>query len=449
MAVTRVGRSGMGSDIEGVDAADMYIGLTAKHTWKDANKEHLVEQMAHALNVVPGMMYSFSQPIADMIDDLITGIKADIGIKIIGEDLATLDRLANQVQASVKKVRGTGDVSREPIMGAPQLMIRLRRQALARFGLQVNDVQDTIQAALAGKVASEVIEGNKRFGVLVRFRPEQRRDENAIGNILVQSENDVTVPLRTLAKITKERGALLISREHGQRRAAVMVNIRGRDMGGWVQDAQAQLAKDIHLPPGYAIQWGGQFENQQRAMARLAVVVPIVLALIFILLYFTFNSVKNAALIMLNVPFATIGGIVALYLTHQPISVPALIGFIALFGVAVQNGVILVSYIMQVQERENLAVVEAIKEGAATRFRPVLMTAMVAMMGLLPKLFSDGTGAEIQRPLATVVFGGLITATAMTLLVLPTIYLLINRPAKAKLEPPVQVKQERSTEGAD
>lgn len=438
VAVTRVGRSGMGSDIEGVDAADMYIGLKPRHTWKDTNKEHLVARMAEAVGIVPGMMYSFSQPIADMIDDLITGIKADVGIKIFGDDLATISNLAQAVHSAIGKVPGTGDVTREPILGAPELMIRLRRHDLARFGLRVHDVQDVIQAALAGKVVSEVIEGNKRFGILVRFKPEQRRSAEAIGNIMIQSENGAVVPLKSIADISLERGALLISREDGQRRAAVMVNIRGRDLGSWVAAAQAKVAKEVHLPAGYTIVWGGQFENQQRAMARLAIVVPIVLTLIFLLLFFTFNSVKNAALIMLNVPFATIGGIVALYISHQPVSVPALIGFIALFGVSVQNGVILISYIMQL-ERENIPIARAIKTGAATRFRPVMMTAMVAMMGLLPKLFSEGTGAEIQRPLATVVFGGLLTATTMTLLVLPTIYLLTSRrkkttPSGASLE---------------
>ncbi|MBY0360012.1 MAG: CusA/CzcA family heavy metal efflux RND transporter [Candidatus Obscuribacterales bacterium] len=433
IVVTRVGRSGMGSDIEGVDAADMYIGLNPRHTWKDQNKEHLVERMAKEVGVIPGLMHSFSQPIADMIDDLITGIKADVGIKIFGDDLVQVDQLADRIKSSIRTIRGTGDVSREPILGAPQLMIRLNRYELSRFGLLVDDVQDTIQTAMAGKIVSEVIEGNKRFGVLVRFEPNQRGSEEDVGNILIPTPNSSSIPLKRLAEISVERGALLISRESGQRRSAVMVNIRGRDLGGWVKEAQAKIAKEVPMPQGYSIVWGGQFENQERAMSRLAVVVPIVLLLIFLLLFFTFNSIKNAALIMLNVPFATIGGIIALFLSRQPISVPALIGFIALFGVAVQNGVILISYIMQL-EREDKSIIDAIREGASVRFRPVVMTAMVAMMGLLPKLFSEGTGAEIQRPLATVVFGGLLTATAMTLLVLPTLYLTINRLRKPKSE---------------
>lgn len=426
MVVTRVGRSGMGSDVEGVDAADMYIGLKPKDQWRDRNKEHLVEEMAEKCATIPGLMYSFSQPIADMIDDLITGIKADIGIKIFGDDLETISKLADKITSSVKKVKGTGDVTREPILGAPQLKITLRRHELARHGLRIEDVQDVIQTALAGKVVSEVIEGSRRFGILVRFPPEHRKTAEDVGNIMVDAPDGVQLSLRRLADIHVERGALLINREDGQRRAAVMVNIRGVDLGTWVANAQKQVGKDVKIPTGYTIVWGGQFENQQRAMARLAIVVPIVLFLIFILLFFTFNSVKNAALIMLNVPFATIGGVIGLFLTHQPVSVPAIIGFIALFGVAVQNGVILISYISQLEE-DGLPTMDAIKHGAAIRLRPVFMTAMVAMMGLLPKLFSDGTGAEIQRPLATVVFGGLLTATFMTLLVLPTIYMLVHR----------------------
>ncbi len=241
----------------------------------------------------------------------------------------------------------------------------------------------------------------------------------------VKTPTGAQIPLRLLANITLERGALVVSREDGQRRSAVLVNIRGRDLGSWVADAQAAVKKNVELPLGYSIIWGGQFENQQRAMTRLLIVVPIVLLLIFTLLFFTFGSAKNAALIMLNVPFATIGGIVALWLSHQPISVPSIIGFIAVFGVAVQNGVILTSCIMQL-ETEGNATALAIRYGCLMRLRPVLMTATVAMMGLLPKLFSDGTGAEIQRPLATVVIGGLLTSTAMTLLVLPVLYKLAN-----------------------
>jgi len=428
-AVTRIGRSGMGSDAEGVDAADMYIGLTPKSTWKDQNKEHLIDRMAKEVARIPGLMFSFSQPIADMIDDLITGVKADVGIKIFSDDLTVLDELANKISFSVRKVQGTADVTKEHILGSPQLKISLKRMELARHGIEVGDVQDVIQTTLAGKVVSEVIDGSKRFGILVRFPPEHRQSLQDIGSLMIEAPDGAQLALRSLADIKVEIGALEINHEDGQRRIAVMVNVRGRDLGSWVAAAQKQVAEDVKVPPGCTIVWGGQFENQQRAMTRLSIVVPLVLFVIFMLLFFTFNSVKNAAIIMLNVPFATVGGVVALFLTHQPLSVPAIIGFIAVFGVAVQNGVILVSYIMQLEQQGN-PTLEAIRKGAASRLRPVLVTALVALMGLLPKLFSHGTGAEIQRPLATVVFGGVFTATIMTLLALPSIYLMVNRRSK-------------------
>lgn len=433
IAATRVGRSGMGSDVEGVDAADMFIGLKPKEQWRDKNKEHLVERMSKAVSVIPGVMYSFSQPIEDMIADLITGIKADVGIKIFGPELEKIEELSNEVRRVVAQVPGAADVSREPILGLPELKIKLNRQILARYGLRSSEVFDDVQTALAGRVVSEVVQGNKRFGILLQFPHEHRETVKQIQSINIQPPDAAHVPLKAIADLKIEKGAVLINREDGQRRAAVMVNVRGRDLGGFVMDAQKTVAEKVKLPPGYWVVWGGQFENQQRAMVRLAVVVPIVLFLIFILLFFTFNSVKNAGLIMLNVPFSMIGGVVALWLSQQPLSVPAIIGFIALFGVAVQNGVILVSYIMQVQKEQGLPLEKSILEGASVRLRPVLMTALVAVMGLLPKLFSTGTGAEIQRPLATVVFGGLISATALTLFVVPSMYKLINRGKERKL----------------
>lgn len=431
IAATRVGRSGMGSDVEGVDAADMFIGLAPRNTWRDRNKEHLVAAMALEVGKIPGVMFSFSQPIADVVDDLITGIKADVGIKIFGDDLEQVESVANQVRAVVAKVPGAGDVSKEPILGLPQLKIKLNRDRIARYGLRSSEVFDHVQIAMAGRVVSEVVEGNKRFGILLQYPHDERQTEQQIANMPIDTPSGAFVPLKEIAAVQMERGAVLINREDGQRRAAVMVNVRGRDLGSWVQDAQLAVAEKVNLPSGCRIIWGGQFENQQRAMQRLSIVVPIVLFMIFILLFFTFNNVKNAALIMLNVPFAAVGGLFALWLTHQPLSVPAVIGFIALFGVAVQNGVILVSYMMQLQ-RQGVLVDQAVIQGATTRLRPVLMTALVAMMGLLPKLFSEGTGAEIQRPLAAVVFGGLLSSTTLTLFVVPSMYRMINRRPRKK-----------------
>lgn len=425
--VARIGRSGMGGDLEGVDNADIHIGLKPKDEWTTAHtKEELVNKMAAKLAHIPGLIYSFSQPIADMIDDLIAGIKADLGIKIFGEDLETVDSIAADIEAIVSEVPGAADIQREHILGLPQLNIKLNRSVIARYGLNVEDIQEIIQTAIAGKVVTEVIEGTKRFGLALRFPYRLRDTIEDIESIPVETAGGARIPLKSLASISITRGTVMVNREEGERRTAVLANVRGRDLGSFVEDCQTRIKEKLKLPKGYRIIWGGQFENQQRAMARLSLVVPIVLLLIFILLFASFNSLKNAGLIMLNVPFAMVGGVVALFLSHQPLSVPAIIGFIALFGVSVQNGVIMVSYIMQLQER-GLRVKHAAIEGAKVRLRPVMMTALVAIMGLLPKIWSHGTGAEIQRPLATVVLGGLVTSTFLTLVVLPTIYGLINK----------------------
>lgn len=421
VVVSRIGRSGMGSDLDGVDNADIYVGLNPKSSWTVGSKDELIGQMAKSLDQIPGLMYSFSQPISDMVDDLVSGVKADLAIKVFGDDLVQLDKVSEEIQNAIANVPGAADLQREHILGSPQLNIKFNRSSLARYGLSIETAQQYVQTALAGSVVTEVFEGNKRFGVLVRLPIQKRDSVEDISNLLITTPGGANIPLKTLASIKLESGTVMVNREEGQRRTAVLANIRGRDLGGFVQEAQSAVEKKVKLPHGVRLFWGGQFENQQRAMARLAIVVPIVLMLIFVLLYTAFNSLKNASLVMANVPFAVIGGIVGLWLTHQPISVPAIIGFIALFGVAVQNGVILVSYIHQLHST-NHSLDEAIIEGASVRLRPVLMTALVAIMGLLPKIFSSGTGAEVQRPMATVVLGGLVSATLLTLIVLPAMY---------------------------
>lgn len=429
--VSRIGRSGMGSDLDGVDNADIYVGLKPKSEWKVKDKEELIKQMAKKLDAIPGLLYSFSQPISDMVDDLVSGVKADLAIKVFGDDLRQIDKVSEDVLQSISHVPGAADMQKERMLGSPQLNIRLKRSELARYGLNVQTVQRYVQTALAGSVITEVFEEHRRFGVLVRLPREHRDSVEDIGNLLVSTPAGATIPLKMLADITLEPGTVMVNREEAQRRTAVLCNIRGRDLGSFVQEAQEKVAKNVELPKDCKIVWGGQFENQQRAMARLAVVVPIVLLLIFILLFAAFNSFKNACLVMANVPFAIIGGIVGLFITHQPISVPAIIGFIALFGVAVQNGVILVTYISQLN-KSDVRVEDAIREGAAIRFRPVMMTALVAIMGLLPKIFSSGTGSEVQRPLATVVLGGLVSATVLTLMVLPVMYKLTSKKKPSK-----------------
>lgn len=427
VVVSRIGRSGMGSDLEGVENADVYIGLKPKEQWTTTHdKEKLVNMMAKELEGIPGLIFSFSQPIADMIDDLIAGIKADLGIKVFGDDLETLDKLASDIETAIAEVPGCADLQREHILGLPQMTIKLDRNEMARYGLNVSDIQDVLQNAIAGNVVTDVIEGNMRFGLLTRLPKPQRDTQEEIENLIIDTPSGARVPLKSIADIRLPRGTAMINREETYRRTAVLANVRGRDLGSFVGEAMERIKKEVKIPKGYSLVFGGQFENQQRAMQRLAIVVPIVLALIFLLLYASFNSFKNAGLIMLNVPFAMVGGIIALFITHQTVSVPAIIGFIALFGVAVQNGVILVTYIMQLQKQGH-PVSQAAVEGAQIRLRPVLMTALVAIMGLLPKIFSNGTGAEVQRPLATVVLGGLVSATLLTLIVLPTVYALINK----------------------
>ncbi|MBK7750986.1 MAG: efflux RND transporter permease subunit [Candidatus Obscuribacter sp.] len=425
--VARTGRSNTGPGLDGVESTDFFIGLKPHSKWKNYhNKEALIDAMAAKVKGIPGVMYSFSQPIADMIDDLIAGIRADLGIKIYGDDIHVLDSLAQKIQKEVASVPGAADMQREQMLGLPQFNININRHVIARHGLNVEDVQDIITTALAGKTATEVIEGSRRFGLIVRFHEDYRDTPQQIGSILVATPTGGMIPLRQLANLERTRGYVCVMREDGHRRTAVMANVRGRDLGSFVAQAQERVAKNVPLPKGYRIVWAGQFENQQRAMARLCIVVPVVLVLIFVLLFSSFNSVRNAGLIMLNVPFAMIGGIVALLVSHQTLSVPAIIGFIALFGVSVQNGVIMVSYIMQMQ-KEGMTAFDAAWRGAHVRLRPVLMTAMVAVVALIPKVLSSGTGAEVQRPLATVVLGGLITATVLTLIVIPTIYVLLNR----------------------
>ncbi|MBN9395359.1 MAG: efflux RND transporter permease subunit [Candidatus Melainabacteria bacterium] len=425
--VSRTGRSGTGPGLDGVESTDIYIGLKPRDKWQTChNKEELVDKMAAKLKSVPGLMFSFSQPIADMIDDLVAGIRADLGVKIFGDDVDKLDSIAQSIKSEISSVRGAVDMQREQILGLPQLKIKIDRKMIARHGLNADDVLDVVQTALAGAEVTEVVEGTKRFGLLVRFMQDYRDTQEQIEMMLLDAPDGAKVPLKQLAHVTTERGLVAVNREEGTRRTAVLANVRGRDLGSFVAEAQEKVAKNVEIPRGYKVVWSGQFENQQRAMARLAVVVPIVLLLIFLLLFASFNSLRNAGLIMMNVPFAMIGGILALFISRQTLSVPAIIGFIALFGVAVQNGVILVSYIMQMQ-KQGMTVRESVIEGAKVRLRPVLMTALVAVVGLLPKIFSTGTGAEVQRPLATVVLGGLITATLLTLVVLPAVYCLINK----------------------
>ena len=420
--VTRIGRPDVATEAMGVNQGDVYVLLKPRAQWtRFSEKEGLINALAESLGHIPGVSYNFTQPMAMRLDETISGIKADVAVKIFGEDSHTLERLAERALRSLSAVPGSADEQMEIISGVAELRVEVDRDALGRYGLNVSDVSDLMEAAIGGKVVSEMIDGQRRFAIVVRLPERYRSDDEAVRNLLLFAPGGERVPLGQVARVRMSRGPEVVSREDGQRRIVVQCNVRGRDLGSFVAEAQTKLAADVQLPPGYSMDWGGQFENQQRATRRLMVVVPASILIIFGLLFATFGSVRQALLILLNVPFALVGGIAALWLRGLNLNLSASIGFIALFGVAVLNGIVLVSYINTLRER-GTAMREAILRGAGTRLRPVLMTALVASLGFVPMALAKSTGAEVQRPLATVVIGGLITATLLTLFLLPVLY---------------------------
>jgi cobalt-zinc-cadmium resistance protein CzcA len=421
--VSKTGRAEVATDPMSVDFSDLYIELKPPSEWTTThNKVELVEKMSKALeDGVPNASFSFSQPIELRVAELISGVRSDIAIKLFGDDLDTLKKSADEISRAVSQVRGAEDVKVEATTGLPQLQIKTDRAAIARYGINVQDVNEIVESIVAGKEAGLVYEGEQRFNVVVRLSDETSRDVETIRNLLVPAPNGARVPLSQLAAIELVEGPAQISREGTRRRIGVELNVRGRDIGSFVQEAQARIEQQVKLPPGYYLTWGGTFENLERASARLRIVVPLALFLIFVLLFTTFGSIRQALLIYTGIPFAVVGGIFALALRGMPFSISAGVGFIALFGVAVLNGVVMVSYINKLRE-EGKPVADAVREGAETRLRPVLMTALVASLGFMPMAIATSAGAEVQRPLATVVIGGLITSTLLTLLILPTLY---------------------------
>jgi len=425
--VSKTGRADIASDPMGVELSDVIVTLKPREEWTTArSKDELVQKIREALEAMPGVASSFSQPIALRVDELVSGVKSAVGIKIFGEDLNVLRDAANSVARVLVTIPGAADVNVEKVSGLTYLDIQIDREKLARYGINVADVQDVVEMAIGGKEASRVYEGQKVFGLAVRFPEEARDDVEPIKSILIATSTGEAVPLGEVAMVSVSEGPAQISREAAQRRIVVEANVTGRDIGGFVTEAQKKIAESVKLAPGYYMTWGGQFENQQRAMRRFAVVVPITLAMIFVLLFGSFNSVRQAALILLNVPFALIGGILAVYLGGFNMSVSASVGFIALFGVAVLNGIVMVSYFNYLRG-EGAALRNAILEGAVLRLRPVLITASVAALGLIPMLSATGPGSEIQKPLAAVVIGGLISSTILTLFVLPALYGVFER----------------------
>jgi heavy metal efflux system protein len=425
VVVSQTGSPDDGTDPNGPDNNEFYIGLKPRNQWAIRDKDKLIEAMNEALITIPGITTNFSQPIKDNVDEALAGVKGELAIKLYGPDLFVLEAKAKEIANALRPIRGVADLDYDHLVGQPQLQISVDRAGAARYGILVQDVQDAIETATRGRVVTQIFEGERRFGLATRL--SQDGDPLArLRNLQVTAPEGARIPLTQLAKITESEGLAMILREGNVRRVGIKWSVRGRDMGGLVNEAMQKVNSAVKLPQGYQMVWSGRFEDQQRAMARLYIIVPLVLFIIFILLFSTFQSFGDALLIMLNLPFAMIGGTLSLFLWGTNFSISAAVGYIAVFGVSVLDGVVLVSFIRQALA-EDFNLREAIVRGCEIRFRPIIVTAIVAIIGFLPAALSHGIGAEIQRPLARVVIGGLVSATAMTLLVLPAIYELLAR----------------------
>ena len=433
--VAMIGRAEKG-ETANMNYMEVYTALKPHDEWPPGNDmESLTEAMRERIErVAPTAVVAFTQPIQMRVEELISGVRAALAAKIYGEDLQEIDRLSAEIRDAIATVPGVADLSLEANMGKPQIRIEVRRDQLARYGMNADEVLTVVRTGIGNEPVSTLIDGVRRFDITVRLDPRVRTSVETIRNIPLKAESGALIPLAEVADISVAEGYSFVRRERLQRYAVIQMDVRGRDIDGFVREANAIIADRVELPPGYWIEWGGAFENQQRALAKLSLIVPVTIFFIFVLLYTAFNSVKYATLIIANVPFAAIGGIAALFVTGQYVSVPSAIGLIAVFGVAMLNGIVLVSFINDLRRR-GASVSEAVRRGAELRLRPVLMTASVAILGLLPMLLSSGVGAETQRPLASVVIGGLITSTLLTLLLLPVIYEWIelrgSRPTKA------------------
>jgi cobalt-zinc-cadmium resistance protein CzcA len=424
--VARAGSDELGLDPMGLNQTDTFLVLKPPHEWRRGGKDALIQNIRSVLADLP-IKFSFTQPIEMRISEMIIGVRGDVAIKVFGRDLATLNDIAQRIEVVVKDIAGSQDVYTVQNDGVQYLRAIIDRLAAGRFGLNVEDIQDALRAQVEGQRAGTVIEGNQRVPVVVRGPDRVKLSPAEFAALHITTPDGDQIPLSTVAKLERAGGPVKIDRELGSRYGVVIANVSGRDLVGFVEEAKSKIAAMVPLPTGYQLSFGGQFENQQRAAARLSLVIPIALALIFVILFSTFGSVRQALLVLSNIPFALVGGIVALWIAREYLSVPASVGFIALLGIAVLNGVVLVSYFNQLHA-EGLSLVECVKQGAQRRLRPVLMTASITAFGLIPLLFATGPGSEVQRPLAIVVIGGLITATALTLLILPILYLRFGQP---------------------
>jgi heavy metal efflux system protein len=423
--VTKMGRPELATETMGLYAGDVYVNFKPRDRWKSQSTEALIVRMDSALKEIPGLDYNFTAPMAMRLDEAISGVRTELGVKVFGDSLGVLQAKAAAIAKVIETVPGAADVSVDVSAGAMQVELALDRTALARYGLNVADVRDAVQAGVGGVQATEVIDGRRRFPVVVRLADPYRGTPDAIGRLLLHAPDGSQLTLSQVAQVRVVEGPELINHEDGERVVIVQSNVRGRDLGGFAADVRAAVAKQVPMPTGYFVTYSGQFENQERAMKRLTLIVPGVLLLIAVLLYGSFGTVRQALLVMLNVPFALVGGIGALWLRGINLNLSASVGFIALFGVAVLNGVVLLAYVNQLR-RDGRPLLEAVREGSETRLRPVLATALVASVGFLPMATSTSAGAEVQRPLATVVIGGLFTSTVLTLVVLPVVYAWIE-----------------------
>ena len=426
--VTKTGAPELATDPMGTEFSDVIVILKPKEEWTSAEtKEELVEKIHNALSVVPGIGLSFTQPIELRFNELIAGARGDIAVKIFGDDLNILTEKGNEIASLMNSVEGSEDISVQQVTGLPQLQIKINREKISKYGINVEDVNSVIETAIAGKSSGVVFEGDKKFDIVLKYRNEYANSSEAIRNILISSSDNIKIPLSELAEIEIKEGPAEISRDNGKRRIVVQGNVRGRDIESYVKELSSGINSEIKLPPGYFIEYGGQFKNLESARKRLNIAVPVSLFFIFALLFITFNSVKQSLLVFSGIPFAIVGGIFALVIRGLPFSISAGVGFIALFGVAVLNGIVMIAYFNRLEENGVSDVHSRIITGTSSRLRPILMTALVASLGFIPMALSEGSGAEVQRPLATVVIGGLISSTFLTLIVLPVLYGIFNK----------------------
>ena len=423
MMVSKIGRTELANDPQEPNESDSVAMLHPIDTWTTAHTMSVLkEKVRERLALIPGANYLISQPIQQRVDELISGVRAEVTVKLFGSDLEELRHTGDEIARVLGTIRGVKDLKIEQLFGQPYITIDIDRGKIARHGINVSDVREVVSTAVGGDAATRVYEEHRRFNLVLRFPEQYRNNIETIGNIRLTAGSGAFIPLSDLGVIRMHEGPGRINRDRLQRYLPVSFNTHGRDIGGIVAEAQERIAREVRFPEGYHIVWGGSFENMQRAMARINIIVPITIGVIFVLLFSSFSSLKQAALIICNLPFALIGGIVALWITGEYLSVPASVGFINLFGVAVLNGIVLVSYMNALRQHEGMGIEQAVLSGCVLRLRPVLMTALVALLGLVPLAFSNGIGSEVQRPLAVVVIGGLVSSTFLTLIVLPVLY---------------------------